>query len=87
MVYIGKNEYKYKRMIMSHMAADSIEELHEMATKLGIDNKHFQNKPGKPHYDICKSKKELAISQFGAIEVNDREIIKLFRNQSNGLEK
>jgi hypothetical protein len=78
MVYIGKNEYKYGRMIMSHMAADTIEELHKMAQNIGISKKHFQDKKGKPHYDICKQNKQKAI-KLGAIEVNDRELIKLFR--------
>lgn len=50
MVYIGTKKYPYGRMIMSHMIADSLEELHEMADHLGI-RKYFQDKPGKPHYD------------------------------------
>lgn len=53
MVYVGKNIYKYGRMKMSHMAADTLDELHEMAVKIGVAKRHFQNKKGKPHYDIC----------------------------------
>ena len=78
MVYVGKNEYKYKRMVMSHMVADTYEELHSMADALGINRKHFQNKPGRPHYDICKSNKKLAISK-GATEVSDKVIINVLR--------
>lgn len=78
MVYVGKNEYKYGRMIMSHMAADTLEELHAMAKSIGVARRHFQNKKGKPHYDICKQMKDKAIKN-GAIEVRDREIILLFR--------
>lgn len=78
MVYIGKNEYKYGRMIMSHMAADTLEELHLMAEKIGVAKRHFQNKEGKPHYDVCKQNKQKAL-ELGAIEVNDRELIRLFR--------
>jgi predicted alpha/beta superfamily hydrolase len=81
MVYVGKNEYRYGRMILHHMAADTLEELHSMAEHIGV-RKHFQNKPGKPHYDICKSNKAKAIAA-GAIEVEDREIIKLFRRYNN----
>ena len=65
-------------MIMSHMAADTLDELHEMAQKIGVAKKHFQNKEGKPHYDICKQNKLKAL-ELGAIEVNDRELILLFR--------
>jgi hypothetical protein len=79
MVLIGKREYKYRGMLMSHMAADTLDELHKMAAKIGVDWKHFQDKPGKPHYDICKTKKGIAI-KLGAVEVNDREIISLYQN-------
>jgi len=65
-------------MLMSHMAADTIEELHQMAQEVGVAKRHFQNKQGKPHYDICKQNKLKAI-ELGAIEVNDREIIELYR--------
>lgn len=76
MVYVGKREYKLGRMTMSHMAADTLEELHLMAERLGIRH-HFQNKQGKPHYDICKQTKAIAL-ELGAKEVDDREIIQLF---------
>lgn len=81
MVYIGKNEYKYGRMILSHMAADTLEELHSMAENIGVSKAHFQNKKGKPHYDICKQNKQKAL-QLGAIEVNDRELVRLFNKQT-----
>ena len=61
MVYVGTREYKYGRMIMSHMAADSLEELHQMAQAVGVAKRHFQDKKVKPHYDICKQNKQKAI--------------------------
>lgn len=79
MVYVGTIEWPFRRMIMFHMATDGpIEELHQMADKIGIRRAWFQNKGGDrptPHYDICKSKKKLAI-KYGAVEVNDRELIR-----------
>lgn len=79
MVYVGTMEWPFRRMIMFHMATDSdLEELHLMADAIGINRKWFQNKgqdKNYPHYDICKSKKKLAL-EAGAKEVNDREIIK-----------
>lgn len=79
MVYIGTREYKYGNMKMSHMIADTLDELHEMADKLLIDRKHFQDKRGKPHYDICKKNKQKAIL-FGAILISDKEIVKILIN-------
>ncbi len=64
---------------MSHMGADSLEELHSMAISIGVNTKHFQNKIGKPHYDICQAKKKVALS-LGAKEVSDKELIVMWRN-------
>jgi len=50
---------------MSHMVADSIEELHQMADEIGLPRKWFQ----RHHYDICYSKKKLAVEN-GAIALN-----------------
>lgn len=74
MVYVGKNIYPLGRMKMSHMVADSLDELHLMADAIGVHRRHFQDKKGKPHYDICQQKKELAISK-GATLVSDRQIV------------
>lgn len=78
MVLIGKNKYKYRGMIMSHICSDSLIELHAMATKIGVDTKHFQNKEGKSHYDICQRKKKMALV-LGAKEVSDKELILMWR--------
>lgn len=78
MIYIGTREYKYGRMLMSHMVSDNIDDLHDFADELGIKWRHFQDKNGKPHYDICKSKKLKAL-KMGAKEVNDREIVSILK--------
>lgn len=75
-VYVGTMEWPFGRMIMFHLVADNVDELHEIVDKIGVNRKWFQNKKedGLPHYDICKAKKVLAI-KHGAIEMNDRDII------------
>lgn len=75
--------YKYPmgefgRMKMSHMVADTEPELHEMARRIGIARRWFQDpktmpKVSHPHYDICKSKRELAI-KLGAKEMAWRDL-------------
>lgn len=82
MVYVGQTAYKYKRMHMFHMVADSLQELHEMADKIGVARRHFQNKAGKPHYDICRSRRNLAIS-LGAKSVPDKEIVLILKKTYN----
>lgn len=79
--YIDDLKMPYRRMLMSHMMADTVEELHKMADKIGINRKWFQTKKGKypdPHYDICQTKKALAI-EHGAVEVDFREFVKIMR--------
>lgn len=81
MIYIDNYNAKFRNMIMCHMIGDTLNELHEMADKIGIDRKWFQNKK-IPHYDICLSKKKLAL-KYGAIEVTPRELVKIYRDQHN----
>lgn len=75
MIYVDNPIYKLGRMNMCHMVSDtSIDQLHEMADKIGVDRKHFQKK-SRPHYDVCKAKRALAISH-GAKPVSGREVIR-----------
>jgi hypothetical protein len=59
------------------MLAFSLEELHLMAEKIGIQRKWFQSR-NIPHYDICKSKRSLAIGH-GAIEISRKQTTELMR--------
>jgi hypothetical protein len=62
----------FRGMKMSHMAADSHEELIEFAKKIGVNKKWIQHKgEGKEHFDIAKGKREVAI-RAGAIPVGMR---------------
>lgn len=67
-VYVDESRYPFGRMLMCHMIADSLEELHAMAKLIGIQRKWFQDKR-VPHYDICKSKRSLAV-KAGATELS-----------------
>jgi hypothetical protein len=60
-------------MIMCHMVADTLAELHTMAEKLGV-RQWFQESPAHPHYDISLSKRKEAVA-LGAIEITQREVI------------
>lgn len=76
-VYVDSGKITYRRMKMCHMMADSLDELHAMADKIGINRKWFQPE-SSPHYDICQSKKALAI-KHGAIEADRNKIVELIR--------
>jgi ribonuclease HI len=58
-----------------HMQADTVEELHAMASKIGLKRAWFQTKPNRPerdHYDLTRSKRKLAV-QKGVIQITWRE--------------
>jgi hypothetical protein len=58
-----------RRYVMSHMIADTEDELHAMADKIGVARKWHQG----DHYDITQSKKALAV-QHGAVAITLREL-------------
>jgi hypothetical protein len=60
---------RFRRMKMSHMIADTEEELHAMASKIGVARKWFQG----DHYDVCLSMRAKAVS-LGAQEITMREL-------------
>ena len=68
-VYVDGSNYGYGRMVMCHMIADTPDELHAMADRIGVARRWFQDtsKASFPHYDIAKSKRALAVAA-GAIE-------------------
>ena len=72
-VYIDCANLSYGRMTMCHMAADNLEELHEMAERIGLRREWFQ--AGRiPHYDVSLSKKRLSI-KYGAVEVDSKTLL------------
>ena len=84
-VYVDEAKYHYGRMIMCHMVADTLEELHEMADKIEVKRRWFQKESKTPHYDVCKAKRSLAI-EFGAVEVTTRELLRIMKNiRNNGM--
>jgi len=74
-VYVDLPFRPYGRMMMCHMLADNPDELHAMAARIGVQRKWFQEKK-IPHYDICKSKRELAVT-LGAVEVDSEKVVEL----------
>ena len=77
-VYVDPPHARFGRMVMCHMVADTPSELHAMADQIGIKRRWFQDDPRRPHYDICKSKRALAIAA-GAEAVTARELITVLR--------
>lgn len=73
-VYVDDMRAPLGRMRMCHMIADSSDELHAMAGKIGVARRWIQHE-GTPdeHYDICLSMRARAV-RLGAVEVTRREL-------------
>lgn len=63
-----------------HLFSDNgnIEELHQMALKIGLKKSYFQNHAFLPHYDLIPSKRELALKNGG-----DRKRVSFNHSRSN----
>lgn len=78
MVYVDSAYLQFRGMKMCHMLADTQEELHAMADKIGLDRKWHQRGASTQHYDVCKSKRALAV-KLGAKEIGRKELVALIR--------
>lgn len=76
-VYVDQEENRFGRMIMSHLVADSLEELHAMADRIGLRRSWFQPR-SHPRYDVSRQKRALAM-RFGAIEVDRKGLVEVIQ--------
>lgn len=74
-VYVDNMRAKLGRMIMCHMIADSDDELHAMAERLGLKRAWHQAPPkaSHSHYDISPSVRARAVAA-GATEITWRQL-------------
>jgi len=72
---------KFRNMKMSHMIADTTDELLEMCDKIGVNRRWIQA-PGTPeeHFDVSMSKR-LAAIKHGAIPIGMRELSKMIKDR------
>jgi len=73
-VYVDDMRAPFGRMVMCHMVADTLDELHAMADRIGVARRWYQGPPKTrhPHYDIALSKRALAVAA-GAQEIRWRD--------------
>ena len=76
-VYVDFARNKFHDMVMCHMVADTLAELHAMADEIGMRRVWFQAK-SFPHYDLSQPRRRAAV-MLGAIEVDRRQLVAVMR--------
>ena len=72
-VYVDDEQIEWRGQLWCHLVADSSDELHAFAKKLGLRKSWFQTKSVYPHYDVNMNMRSKALL-LGAI-AGDRAII------------
>lgn len=73
-VYVDRLNIPWRGRKWCHLVADSLDELHTFAAKLGLKRRWFQLVASYPHYDIPVDLRGKAL-QLGAKIANRRQII------------
>jgi len=60
-VYVDDAVTLWRGRRWAHLMADTLDELHTFAARLGIPRHAFQNKTSGAHYDVSADLRELAI--------------------------
>ena len=68
-VYVDDAVHLWRDQRWAHLMADTLEELHAMAARLGLPRRAFQNKTSGAHYDVPSDLRERAIA-LGAVAIS-----------------
>ncbi len=86
-VYVDDYRITWRGREWSHMIADTTEELHAFAARLGLAHRRFHHKPSRPwqdHYDVPEAKRREAI-RLGAKPITCREAAHMLRAKRGAL--
>lgn len=76
-VYVDNSGVNWHGRTWFHLMADSVEELHEFAGKLGLKPEWYQGR-SIPHYDVVASKRRKAL-MLGAQAIGSAKVVELIR--------
>jgi Ser/Thr protein kinase RdoA (MazF antagonist) len=80
-VYVDDYRIPWRGRAWSHLTADTAEELHAFAARLGLGRRRFHHKPSRPwqdHYDVPEAKRRQAI-HLGAKPIDSRQAAEMLR--------
>jgi hypothetical protein len=73
-VYVDNGQIEWRGKLWCHLVADSLDELHQFAIRLGLKRAWFQDRARYPHYDVTVSVREKAL-RLGALDGDAPTII------------
>lgn len=76
MIYVDNAGVLKHGYAWSHLVADSIQELHEFAARIGLPSRAFHRNARHPHYDITARQRQHAI-RHGAMSITAREAVRI----------
>ena len=68
-VYVDDAVTWWRGQRWAHLMADTLDELHAMAARLGMPRRVFQDKPSGAHYDVTVELREQAL-RLGAVAIS-----------------
>jgi hypothetical protein len=80
-VYVDDSRIRWRGLEWSHLIADTTDELHAFAGRLGLERGLFHRRPERPwkdHYDIPEGQRRAAIGR-GARPITSREAAEMLR--------
>ncbi len=66
-----------------HLVADSLDELHDFATGIGLKRLWFQNHSRHPHYDLLGKRLAFALER-GAVVIGSKQLVRISRKLIDG---
>ena len=77
-VYVDDAVHAWRGERWAHLLADTLDELHAFAARLGLPRRAFQNKTSGAHYDVTAAMREQALA-LGAVAISrhrDRALVR-----------
>ncbi|WP_045739017.1 DUF4031 domain-containing protein [Xanthomonas sp. MUS 060] len=73
-IYVDSEAIRWRGRQWCHMVADTLEELHVFAGRLGLERRWFQGSCRYPHYDVTMAVRSRAL-RMGAIDADRATLI------------
>ena len=73
-VYVDNECMEWRGKLWCHLVAESLDELHRFAARLGLRRNWFQDKASYPHYDVTTTVRQRAL-RLGALPGSKKQII------------